>query len=72
MIDNFLTWLAWRLPRRLVYWCAIRLFVNATTGEHSDQIVGDLLVLDALKRWQKGEDDGTVRKLQQVRKLWRP
>lgn len=42
----------WRLPRRLVYWCAIRVAANATTGPYSSQIVPDLTAMDALKRWE--------------------
>lgn len=39
------------LPRRLVMWCAIRVMANATTGEHSNQVVPELLAMDALERW---------------------
>ena len=42
---------AWKLPRWLVKWAAIRLMANATTGEHSSQVVPDLTAMDALKRW---------------------
>ena len=42
----------WRLPRWLVYWCAIRLIAHATQGAHSNQIVPDLSAMDALKRWE--------------------
>lgn len=51
MIDDLMKRLAWLMPRRLVYWCAIRLMANATTGEHSSQVVPDLTAMDALKRW---------------------
>ena len=42
---------AWRLPRSLVMWASIRLMVNATQGRWSNQIVQELTVADALKRW---------------------
>jgi hypothetical protein len=45
------TTLAWLMPKKLVYWCSIRLMVNATTGEHSSQVVPELTAMDALKRW---------------------
>lgn len=45
--------LAWSLPRILVYWCAIRLISHATTGKYGDQIVPELLAMDALQRWEK-------------------
>jgi hypothetical protein len=43
--------LAWLMPRSLVYWCAIRLGAHATQGKYSDQVVPELLFMDALKRW---------------------
>lgn len=52
MIDKFWMWLAWILPKRLVYWCSVRLFTHATVGKYSEQVVGDLKVIDALERWK--------------------
>ena len=52
MKEKFLIWLAWHMPKSLVYWCAIRLGANATQGEYSNQIVPDLNFADALKRWE--------------------
>lgn len=43
--------LAWQLPEPLVYWCAIRLGCHATQGKYENQVVPDLLFMDALKRW---------------------
>ncbi|MGJ4945098.1 hypothetical protein ACQR1W_31365 [Bradyrhizobium sp. HKCCYLS1011] len=51
MFDNIAMKLAWALPRRIVYWAAIRLGCNATQGQYSDQSVPDLNFIDALKRW---------------------
>jgi hypothetical protein len=50
--EKALIWLAWRLPKSIVKWAAIRLFAHATTGEYSSQIVPDLTAMDALKRWE--------------------
>ena len=44
--------IAWKMPKWLVYFCAIRLGANATTGEHENQIVPELNFMDALKRWE--------------------
>jgi hypothetical protein len=44
-------WLAFRLPRSLVYWCAILLIAHATTGPHGSQVVPELRAMDALQRW---------------------
>jgi hypothetical protein len=43
----------WKLPRWLVYWCAIRLIANATTGEYGPTNVSELPVMEALGRWEK-------------------
>ena len=51
MSEKLSIWIAWKLPRRLVYWCAIRLMVNATRGKWDSQIVPDLTAMDSLKRW---------------------
>ena len=51
MKENWWTRIAWLLPRNLVYWCAIRLIVNASTGEWSGEHVPDITAMDALKRW---------------------
>ena len=47
-------WLAWKLPKTLAYWATIRVAAYGTTGKYSSQVVPDLTVVDALKRW---EDD---------------
>lgn len=44
--------LAWMLPRRLAYWCAIRVGCNATQGEWGNESPTDLLMRDALQRWE--------------------
>lgn len=49
--ENIYIWIAWHLPRTLVLWCAIRLGAHATQGAWSNQVVPDLLFMDALSRW---------------------
>jgi hypothetical protein len=39
------------LPRKVVYFAAIRLFVHATTGKWEQQNVPELYAMDALNRW---------------------
>ena len=46
-------WIVWRLPRSIVYWSAIRLMAHATQGPYSNQVVPELLAMDALERWDK-------------------
>lgn len=43
---------AWRLPRWLVYWAAIRLIAYGTTGRYGATVVPELSAMDALKRWR--------------------
>ena len=45
--------MAWKLPRKLVMWCAVRVVAHATTGVYGDQIVPELTAMDAIKRWEK-------------------
>lgn len=52
MKDKAWMWLAWLMPRRLAYWCTIRLGAHATTGKYSAQVVPELTFTDALKRWE--------------------
>ena len=51
-MEKFWFWLAWKLPKGLVYWCAIRLMAHATTGEWSNVNMLSLNAIDALKRWR--------------------
>lgn len=52
MIERLTIKLAWLMPRRLAYWCAIRVGAHATQGPYSDQVVPDLKFMDALQRWR--------------------
>lgn len=44
---------AWRVPRWLAYWCTVRVGANATQGKWSNQVVPDLRLIDAMKRWRQ-------------------
>lgn len=50
-MDRFWMWVAWHLPRPLVYWATVRVAAHATTGEYSSQVVPDLTAMDAMQRW---------------------
>jgi hypothetical protein len=52
LAEKILLAIVWKLPKKLVYWCAIRVMAHATTGEYGDQITPELLATDALKRWE--------------------
>jgi hypothetical protein len=53
MIERLWVNLAWLMPRRLVYWCAVRLLAHATTGRYSRTVVPELDALTALRRWHR-------------------
>lgn len=44
--------IAWMLPKRLAYWCALRVIAHATSGQYSNQVVPELKALEALQRWE--------------------
>ena len=48
---DFGIWLAWRVPHKLVYWCGIRLWANATTGEFGHRDAADVLLSQAVDDW---------------------
>ena len=56
MKDKFYQWLSFKLPRRLVYFCAIRLGAETTTGKFSNTIVPEVTFMTALKRWVEDEE----------------
>ncbi|GAG95097.1 unnamed protein product [marine sediment metagenome] len=45
--------IAWKLPRDLIFWCAMRVIAYATSGKYCNQGVPDLTAMDALDRWGK-------------------
>lgn len=53
MKERIMLWLAWRVPKDLAYWCAVRVMSHATTGNYAYQLVHGLLAVDALKRWDE-------------------
>lgn len=51
-LDALARLLAWWMPKRVAYWCAVRVGAEATRIAPS-QVVGELTVLDALRVWRK-------------------
>lgn len=51
-VERMFWFMAWHLPKRLVYFAAIRLVVHATQGQWSSTEVPKLYAMDALKRWE--------------------
>lgn len=52
-LDDINMKIAWILPRKLVYWCAVRIGAFATTGKFSNQSVPELNFMEAIKRWRE-------------------
>ena len=57
MFERIANWVAWHLPRRIVYHCAVRLMVHGTVGKWKEQVVPELNAMDALERWNDTEED---------------
>lgn len=53
-MERFWMWLAWRLPRRLVYWAYIRVAAEATTEAFPDRTPFEVSLMDGLKAWKRG------------------
>lgn len=50
--ERWMLRIVWWLPRSIAYWCAVRVFAHATTGEYGNTIVPELTAMEALKRWE--------------------
>ncbi len=50
-LERLMFWLSGKLPRSLVYFCAIRVAAHATTGYYSSSVVPELPAMEALERW---------------------
>lgn len=48
---KFWQWLSHRLPKKLAYFCVIRVVAYATSGQYGNELVPELKALDAIKRF---------------------
>jgi hypothetical protein len=51
-LDRLAIVVSWLLPRRLAYWCAVRV-ASYATGEHVVEVSADLTCVEALRAWEK-------------------
>ena len=51
---NFWYWVVSLLPKKLWYFCFMKVMAYATTGKYGDTVVPDLTGMDAIKRF--GDD----------------
>lgn len=57
MKDLFYNWLAYRLPKKVVYLCVIRVWADVSTKEYANKVVGEITIDEALQSWAKGCKD---------------
>jgi len=53
---NFWYFIVDLLPKKLVYFCFMKVMAYSTTGKYSSTVVPDLTGMDAIKRY--GDDSG--------------
>lgn len=53
LLERLLMWLAWKAPRRLVYWTVVRAMAHATTGPYATVEAPSVLATDVLERWRR-------------------
>src|SRR5215831_16974005 len=52
MTEKINIWLAWHLPRSVVYWAGIRMGAHATSGCWGNECPSETLFITVLKRWE--------------------
>ncbi len=52
-LDRLLGWLTFRLPARLVYRCAIRVWAETTSGPYGSTVASELTASDAVARFAR-------------------
>lgn len=50
--DDLVRVIVWHMPKRIIYWAAIRLMSHASTGKYSDSVVPNITIIEALDRWE--------------------
>ena len=54
MKEKLCMWIAWKLPKRVVYWCFMRMCAHATQGPFRDQTPTGMTWETISKRWEDG------------------
>jgi len=49
----FYDWLAWKLPKKLIYFCLLRAWAKATTGKYGKEDATKVTMDDAIRRWME-------------------
>ena len=53
---RFRYWLVWMIPRKVVYYCGVRLWCHATTGKYSDTVADEVTMNEILTRWEDKDE----------------
>ena len=51
--EDFYNWLAWKLPKKLVYYATVRLIAYGTGSNYNKTNVSTVRAITVLKRWEK-------------------
>lgn len=51
--DGFWRWIAWHLPRQVVYHATIRAWVFSLSGKHGHQQPTEVHTFETVKRWDE-------------------
>lgn len=54
MRERIVSWIAYKLPRYLVYWCAIRLYAEAYT-KPPYHVMGSMSTREVFESWKVGK-----------------
>ena len=57
MKEKICRWLLWQLLWKICYFAMIRIAAYATQGQWSTTVIPDLTVMDALPRWERGNEN---------------
>ena len=52
-MNTIYTWIAYRLPERLIYFATIRLMAYGTSGGYGHTNISNVRAMTVLKRWAK-------------------
>ena len=51
-MENLGHWIAWHLPKWVIYYAAVRLWVYSSTGPRASESGPSITVTDALRDWE--------------------
>lgn len=52
LVEKICISLAWKLPKKLVYWCGVRMGAYITTGQFGSCSIEDFTIPEMLRRWR--------------------